>query len=126
MKRSWIGFGLLLLLLAASLLVTAMMTRIHEDISLELLQASECALLGEWENVQMFQHRARRKWEKWAHFRACFSDHTPAENIDAGFAAMDIYRRAKDATAYRSACAGLTVQIGALGEAHALVWWNLL
>lgn len=126
MKRCWLGFGLLLLLLTLSLVITAMMTRIHEDTERDLTQSAQCALLGEWENVDLFLRRAHRSWRKWAHFRSALADHEPLEDIDAAFEVLFVYRQARDATAYRAACVHLAKQMDALGESHRPVWWNLL
>lgn len=126
MKRSWIGFGLLMVLLALSLLATAFLTRIHDQTVLELQQSQECALLGDWDNVQLFLRRAQNRWDKWEHLLACLTDHEPAEEIESAFAVLDIYRQSKDALSYRAACADLICQVNALGSSHAPVWWNLL
>ena len=126
MKRCWLGFGLLLVLLVVALVVTAMMTRIHRDMELDLQQSADCALLGQWEDVQLFLRRARRTWTKWERFRSCFADQTPVEDIDAALETLEVYRQARDATAYRAACVHLARQVAALGEAHKPVWWNLL
>jgi hypothetical protein len=125
MKRSWIGFGLLVGVLVIALLATGFMTRIHEEVALELRQSAQCALLGEWENVQLFLTRAQRNWTKWGHLRACLMDHTPAEEMDAAFASLDIYRQGRDAIAYRAACAVLVSRMEALAEANTASWWNL-
>lgn len=126
MKRSWIGFSLLILLLLLSILVTAFMTRIHESIELDLQQSAECALQKDWGNAELFFRRARRNWDKWEHFRACFADHTPVEEIDANFAALEVYHLGREEAAFPAACRSLARQIAAVGEAHELVWWNLL
>jgi hypothetical protein len=125
MKRSWIGLALLLVLLVISLAVTGFMTRIHEDLALDLRQSAESALLGDWDNVQLFLRRANRSWTKWGHLRASFADHKEVEAVDAALASLEIWRQSKDAAAYRAACAALTKQVEALGEAHKLTWWNV-
>ena len=125
MKQSWLGLALLIVLLAVSVAVTGFMTRIHEDISLDLEQSAQCALLGDWDNTSLFLGRASRGWEKWAHLRTCFADHGETEKIDAALASLAVWRQAKDATAYRAACAALVRQVQALGEAHELTWWNV-
>lgn len=126
MKRSWIGFSLLVVLLVISLVVTLFMTRIHESVELDLKQSGQCALDGDWDNAELFFRRARRSWDKWEHFRACFADHTPTEEIDAAFAALEVYRLTREQIAFPAGCASLARQIAAVGEAHRLVWWNLL
>jgi hypothetical protein len=125
MKRSWIGFGLLLGILVISLLATAFMTRVHEEAALELKQSSECALLGDWENVRLFLTRAQNCWTKQVRIRSCLMDHTPAEELDAAFASLEIYRQARDPIAYRAACAALVSRMEALAEAQTITWWNL-
>lgn len=126
MKRSWIGFGLLLWILAVSLLTTAFMTRAHEEVALDLRQSARCAQAGDWENAERFLNLSRSRWERQAHIRSCLMDHTPAEEMDAAFEVLEIYRQAKDPTAYRAACADLTSRMEALAEAHTLTWWNLM
>ena len=124
MTRSWIGFGLLLALLALSLAATAAMTRIHEEISLDLDQASQCALEKDWDNADLFLNKARTNWDKWEHFRACFSDHAPAEEIDAAFSALEVYSRTRERISFAAGCASLADQTSAIGDAHRPVWWN--
>ena len=125
MKRSWLGLGLLALLLAVSVAVTGFMTRIHEDMALDLEQSAECALLGDWENTSLFLGRANRSWKKWAHLRSSFADHGETEAVDAALASLEIWFQTKDAVSYRAACASLGKQVKALGEAHKLTWWNM-
>ena len=125
MKRSWIGFGLLLVILVISLLATVLMTRIHEEVALELRQSSECALVGDWDNVRLFLTRAQSCWTKQTHIRSCLMDHAPAEEMDAAFASLEIYRQARDPIAYRAACVTLVSRVEALAEAQTLTWWNI-
>ena len=125
MKRSWIGFGLLAVLLAVSVVVTGFMGRIHEEMALDLKQSSECARLSDWDNAALFLERANRNWEKWDHLRSCFANHQETEAIDASLSALDVLRQSKDATAYQASCAALTKQVEAMGEAHKLTWWNI-
>lgn len=124
MKRSWIGFSLLVVLLVLSLIVTGFMTRIHESIELDLNQASRCALLKDWESTELFCRRAFRTWKKWEHFRACFADHNPVEDIDADFAALDVYLQTRESVSCSALCSALARQVAAVGEAHEPVWWN--
>ena len=125
MKRSWIGFSLLLILLVVSLIVTGFMTRIHESIELDLRQAGRCALDRDWESAELFQRRALRTWRKWAHLRACFADHNPVEDIDADFAALEVYLQTRETISYSALSSALSSQVAAVGEAHEPVWWNL-
>lgn len=125
MKRSWFGLGLLMLLLAVSLLSSWAMLAIHQPISRDLEQAGEVTLLGQFPEGRALAVRARAGWEKWAHFRACFSDHTPVEEIDAAFAELFSYGAAGEDAAFAAACSQLAQQVKAVGEAHGIYWWNL-
>lgn len=126
MKRSWIGLGILLILLVLGLLSTYAMDRIHEPIEKDLKQAAECAILGDWVNADMFFRQAKGNWEKWEHFRACLADHTPTEEIDAEFAMLEVYCYAQEDAAFAAGCCELARKAAAVGEAHGLVWWNML
>lgn len=126
MKRSWIGLALLLVLLGLSLLATWAMDRIHGPIAADLEQAAESAVLGDWTNADYFAQKAWSQWEKWSHFRACLADHTPTEDISAEFAAVQVYCVCRDQTNFAAACGELAKKVEAVGDAHGLVWWNVL
>lgn len=125
MKRSWIGLGLLLVLLILGLLITWAMGRIHEPIAAALEQAAEYTLQGDWYNAGLQFDSAKESWEKWAHFRTCFADHSPVEEIDAGFAQLQVFCGAQENAAFAGGCMELAKKVAAVGEAHGLVWWNL-
>ena len=126
MKRCWFGFSLLVVILVISLSVTWGMDAIHSPISDYLLQAAECAQLGDWDNAAHFSQTAEGKWKKWEHFRACFADHTPVEEISAELAALAQSRALRDTPDFTAACARASEMVRAVGDAHGLYWWNLL
>lgn len=126
MKRSWMGFLLLLVLLLLSLFTTRKMAAVHAPIEAQLLQAAHWSSLEDWETAGAFFQKAEKNWKAAEHFRACFSDHTPVEDIDAAFAMLKVYCAAEEATAFEGSCRDLARKVAAVGEAHALVWWNLL
>lgn len=126
MKRCWFGAGLLIVLLAVSLGVTWGMDRIHTPIAADLTQAARCAQLGDWGRAEDFSRRAEGAWNQWEHFRACFADHTPTEEVSAELAAMDSARQQRETTEFAASCARAAKMVQAVGDAHALYWWNLL
>lgn len=126
MKRSWIGLGLLFVLLAGALGTTVFMDRIHQPVASGLRQAAQEALLGQWDQADNLSRQALAQWEKWNHFRACFSDHSPMEEIDAGLEEMKVYLSAREEVAFAASCGELARKVDAMGEAHGLLWWNLL
>ena len=126
MKRSWIGLAMLVVLLVIALLVTWGMDRIHEPIARELELAADCALTGQWEKAQILASSAGTEWEKWAHFRGCFADHSPMEEVDAEFARLMAYSAAGEEAEFAASCSALSKKVKAMGEAHGLSWWNVV
>ena len=126
MKRSWFGLILLLVLLTVGLFSTGSMISHHEPVEADLLQAAEISLQGDWDRAGALFRQARQEWEDYARLRSCFADHNPVEEIDAQFAALTVLCAGQDALAFASGCCSLARQVAAVGEAHELVWWNLL
>lgn len=126
MKRSWFGLGLLLALLLTAVLATAVMTRIHEEIAADLDLAAQRAMEGSWEEADQLFLRAKRTWKRWERLRASLADHTPVEEVDADFAAAQVYGVTRQDVVFASACLQLARQVAAVGETHEFVWWNIL
>ena len=126
MKRSWAGFVLLILLLLGSILSARSMIRVHEPIEEKLQQAAQCAMDGDWHRAAAFFRQAQEDWEELEHFRSCFADHNPAEEIDGDFKLLQVYCAAREGVSFSGGCLQLARQVAAVGEAHELVWWNLL
>ena len=126
MRRSRIGFFLLLVLLAAGLFSTKKMISVHEPIEVYLSQAAYWAVLDDWETADLFFQKAKRDWKRSEHFRSCFADHNPVEDIDAALGLLEVYGNARERICFAGGCRDLARRVAALGEAHELVWWNLL
>ena len=126
MKRCWIGFFLLLVLLLGGWVSTEAMDGIHTPLAEELDRAAEAALAGNWQEAERYAREAADRWKKWEHVRACFADHTPIEEIDADMKEMEVYCDTREEVAFAAACRSLSRKVAAVGEAHGLVWWNLL
>ena len=126
MKRSWIGFILLVGLLVGSLWSARSMVRIHEPIAGKLQQAAQLSMEGNWEKAAVCFREAEENWKKREHFRSCFADHNPVEEIDADFQLLKVCCAARERIAFAGGCLQLARQVAAVGEAHELVWWNLI
>lgn len=126
MKRSAMGFVLLLVLLALCIMVTVAMIRIHEPIEAHLLQAADQATAGDWEKTGRFFRQAEEQWKKWENFRSCVADHNPVEEIDAAFEMLKVFCAEEDKLSFVSGCLDLARKVAAVGETQELVWWNLL
>ena len=72
MKRSWIGLGLLGVLLVAGLLVTWAMVRFHDPIAADLTAAGEQALAGNWVQAEALSQKAADCWEKYEFLKQAF------------------------------------------------------
>ena len=126
MKRSWLGFIMLLGLLLGSILSSRAMTQIHQPMEEKLLQSARCALDGDWHRAEEFCRQAQGRWEKTDRFRSCFADHTPVEEIDGDFQLLKVCCAARERMSFSGGCLRLARQVAAVGEAHEPVWWNLL
>lgn len=126
MKRGWIGLGLLVVLLAASLLVTWRMDNIHREIAEKLNRSAAFAMSGDWEEAEELSEEAYESWQERWHFSAAFADHEPMETIDAQFAQLWPYLTDRDSVSFSALCRELARQVEAMGDAHGLNWWNLL
>jgi thioredoxin-like negative regulator of GroEL len=126
MNRFWIGVGLLLALLGASLWAMFAMDHAHGEISDILEQSAEAAQEGNWEQADRLIQNAKEQWEENWNFSAAMSDHTALDEIDSIFAQAEIYRKSRNAADFSATCARLAKLIEALEEGHDLSWWNLL
>lgn len=126
MKRCWFGLGLLVVLLGVSLAVSWGMDAVHRPIAGELRRAAICAQAEESEQAQAEFRKAQTDWEKWAHFRGCFADHTPMEAVDQELAAARWAGALAQWPEFAAACARAVKMVEAIGAAHACNWWNLL
>lgn len=126
MKRSWIGFFLLIILLALGILGTWAMEQVHDPIARDLQLAAEGCLKNNWSKAAFHTAKAKNEWEKWQLLRACLTDHDPMEQIDALFCALDVYGRGRETIAFSALAREMAVKIQAIGDAHGLVWNNIL
>ncbi len=126
MKRCWFGLGLLVVLLGVSLAVSWGMDAVHRPISEQLGQAAADVQGGNPERAQAEFRKAQTDWEKWAHFRGCFADHTPTEAVDQELAATRWAGALAQWPEFAAACARAAKMVEAIGAAHACNWWNLL
>ena len=126
MKRERIGLWLLLVLLILGLLATRYMGTTHAATARKLESAGILALSEDWEGAGRLCRSARQQWQAGWHISAVLTDHKPMEDIDSQFAQLEVYLRQKEPIAFAAVCGQLASQIGDIGDAHGLTWWNLL
>ncbi len=125
MKRLWLGVGVLIVLLGVGIWAMEYAQKMHGQLSEVLEEASRAAMVGDWQQVTEKEAQARKKWEKGWGITAALSDHTELDEIDAGFARLEVYCRDRHGTDFAAESAALARQVAALGEGHRLSWQNL-
>lgn len=125
MRRSWVGFGLLILLLLAAIVGSVSMAGVHRLPAQALEQGARAALEGDWPQARAALQRSRLAWEKARLLRSCLWDHGPAEEIQADFAVLETYGRLEDAAAFAALSRQLGEKIAALGDAHRVTAGNV-
>lgn len=126
MKRTVVGFSLLIVLLSAGILSGRNQTRHHEQVAGLLEQAARYAAEDNLRAAAETAADARSVWRQGWTLAAVFTDHSPLEQIDVGFSRLEIYRKAGDTLSFGAVCAELAGQVRALGDAHGVQWWNIL
>lgn len=126
MKRAWIGVGLLVVLLILGIGSTLAMERIHTPIARQLDQASHAALSGHWQEAHILASGARSRWERYRTLVACITNHEVLEDADAQFARLEILEQTQEASAFSTACAGLSSLFDALADVQDFSLQNLM
>lgn len=122
MKRSWIGCGMLLVLLALCLVTGYCLDRLQGPLTQELKQAAALALAEEWPQAKALAENAQSSWNRCRKRVACVTDHTPMEEIDELFAQLSCYDG--DREEYAALCVSLAQGLQAIAAAHSLTWWS--
>lgn len=125
MKRSYIGGGLLVALCLICGVCSWAITAIHAPLCGQLSRAQQQVLAGGFHEGRKTAMAAKADWEKWTIFRACVTDHTPVEEIDAGFAELESYGASGEDAAFAAKSGELAEMVKALAESQSLNWWNL-
>ena len=126
MKRLWVGVGMLLVLMGIGVVTAASMRCVHEPVSKLLSQASQAALAEDWEQAEKLSDHAKEQWQQHWHATAALADHEPMEQIDSLFAELAVYLQTKEDVHFAACCQNLSTLTRAVGEAHAINWWNLM
>ena len=126
MKRLWLGLALAVILLALGLGTSRLISRSADAIAEILDTAAETALTGDLQTAASLAEDAHRKWENAWHKIASIADHAPMDEIDSLFAQLSVYAATDHTGEFAAHCKSISKLVLAVGEAHALSWWNLL
>lgn len=125
MKRLWLGVAVLAALLAAGFWAMHYADAHQDGLCRHLDEAKQAALEENWDAVRDLTVEAAALWEDSWDIWAALSDHTVLDEIDAGFARLEVYCRHGHATDYAAESGALARQIQALGDGHRLNLRNL-
>ena len=123
--RTWIGAGLLAVLLAAGLLVGEAVEKRFGPGVTELEQAAAAARAGDWEKAEALTETVRAGWERSQKAAEGLAGHAELEQIESAFAQLRACAGV-DGAAYSSICAALARQLDSLTQTHQCSWENLL
>lgn len=126
MKRCRFGVILLACLLILGGASAWAMGKASEPVADLCRKAGDSALSGDWAVAEAQFRQAKMQWDSRFPFCATLADHEPMENINGMFAQLEVYARCRDAESFAAACALLSEDVEAVGEAHRLSWWNIL
>ena len=125
MKRSIFGFGLLAVLLLASLGVTEWMDTLHSPIA-DCLQQAQALAEKDPAGAAALAQQAKKAWRDAEPLSACFADHNPMEEIGQEFAQLEIFADREEWVAFAASCGSLAEKVQAMSDAHGLKWRNIL
>lgn len=126
MKRIYLGLGILAILLCVALLVSAVMDRLHAPIAQDLQDAALAAKNGDWESAATLAGSAADRWQHCKRFTAALADHSPMDDMEGLFAELEVYLQQREMPHFAATCRHLAYLAGAMGDNHAMSWWNLL
>lgn len=126
MTRTWIGVGILVLLLGIGIFFTFYTANTQDQVAQILAESRDAAAVGQWEKAAGKCYQARTFWKKHQKITATVVDHEPMEEAEALFAQLEVYLKAQDPVGYCSCCAALEVFTRAIGESHSVSWWSFL
>jgi hypothetical protein len=125
-KHVKLGFGILAVLFALGLLLTATLTGLKNSLCEDIDTAATAALKGNWEAADAAVGAGHRLWARQRTFVASVVDHELLEEADTLFAQLEIYRSQRLAAEYAVVCRCLSRQMEAIGESQSLRWWHIL
>ena len=126
MRRFWLGISLLSVLLVLGFWLSFTMSKMPQDVSKTLTEASELILAGDISGGISLAQQAQENWDFHWYGTASVADHAPMDDIDGLFAQLTAYGQAGQYGDFGSLCNRIAQLVEAVGEAHSLSWWNIL
>jgi hypothetical protein len=125
-KRTYIGFALLVILLAVGIAVSCGFSRAHHDLSALLSQAAVSAVAEDWPQAQAFLQEAASVWQRCRNVTAAISDHAPLEEMEQLLARLETLLPLHCPEEFAADCIALSRMAEAMASSQGIQWWNLL
>ena len=126
MKHVKLGCGILAVILALGLALTACLSSLKSELCNAMDAAAEAALTGNWAEADTAAGEGRQTWLRHRNFVAAVVDHELLEQADSMLAELSVYRSRRESTEFAVVCMCLVRQFEAIGESQSLRWWHLL
>lgn len=125
MKRIWIAFAILLLILSATLLHSHSIKSISSDLAALLKEAETNAEQGDWAGAKELTDIARQKWEARDFYLHIALRHSETDSIFTGFREVVEFIECEESGEYSAANARLIAELALLAGAEQLTLKNI-
>ena len=124
--RSWLGVGLLAVLLLLGIGAGYVIQGFHQPTVRYLEQTVEAVGNGELDRAADFVQKAEARWAQYYKCTAALTDHSPMDQIEDIFQEMKEWVKAGQWEIVAARCRQLAVAVNSVCEDQRLTWWNLL
>lgn len=126
MKRLWIASGLLIVLLAASLVNSWYAGNFTSGLSRRLEQAQALTKQDEWDQAEQITRQVFQDWERGHFYLHVFMRHSDTDQILRAFHSVLQYLELEEMDQYAAANADLVTQLELLSEMEQPTLVNVL
>ena len=126
MKRSYIGFALVLTLLILGLLGSTALSRIHIPLAQTAAQAAGEAETGNLPAARELVRQVRAQWDAHGTVRRALMDHRTLDQVESLLAELEAHDARAQPGSFAAACRKLAQALENVARDHALTWENLL
>ncbi len=126
MRRTWIGAGVMALILTAGLWVMQGTQRALMPVAEQLSLARHAVEEDNWNDAVLAMEKGRVQWTEQWKFCAAVLDQETMEQIDGAFAELDACCAMQNRDDFGTRCAQTAELLRGTVEESKPSWWNLL
>ena len=126
MKRFWLSFGVLLVMLCAALSNAAYVDAVADAVTGSLRAAEELADRGEWGQAREVTRQSFGQWEECRTYLHIVSRHSDLDEILVSFRSVQQYLELEEMDQYAAENRELVTHIELLAEMERPDWLNVL